>query len=144
MENRELYHYGVKGMKLGVRTSRTVTYRFGDHHTDREKKKMTKIARKVVKSQRKIADVLARDNQVKADRAYRKADMKKYKEYKKRAKRFFAQQRALDRTLSGINDGTLKAGRDFVTRSTYSTNLLLDAAGLYNLRSEHDIRYKIK
>lgn len=144
MENKELYHYGVKGMKWGVRTSRTVEYRFGDKHTNREKKKMTKIARKTIKSQRQTADVLARSNQLKADHAYRQADMKKYKEYTKRAKRFLAHQKFLDKTLSDIDSGQLKAGRDFVTKSTYSSNLLLDAAGWINVRSEHDVRYKIK
>lgn len=142
MDNMELYHYGVKGMKWGVRTSRTVEYRFGDKHTKREKKRMTKIARKVIKSQSQTADVLARDNQRRADSAYRKADMRRCKEYTKRAKRFLAQQQSLDRTLSAIDKGQLKAGRDFVTKSTYSSNLLLDAVGLINVRSEHDVKYK--
>ena len=47
-----------------------------------------------------------------------------------------------EKTLKDIDEGKIKAGRDFVVNSTYSTSLPLDAIGFINLRTERDIDFK--
>ena len=43
--------------------------------------------------------------------------------------------------INDIETGKIKAGKDFVVNSIYSSNILLDAAGLLNVKAERRIDY---
>ena len=158
----ELYHYGVKGMKWGVRTSVYTNNRIGDNYTDRQKKRMTSEAtnllRREVTRNRTIAgqyEKAATKNYKKADKhtwtsekAQSMGDQQKFQKYQGKAWQQLAKQHVnleaaktftnkaniANKHLSDISSGKLQAGRDFVTNHTVSTNLLLSAAGIINVR----------
>lgn len=142
MKQNELKHYGVKGMKWGIiRTKFYTKNSVGDTYTDRQKKKMTKRAIKILNSEKKTYDTLAEDSRAKADISYKRADMAKMREYNKRAKQFLKQSEIMNQKISDIETGKVKAGRDFVTNSEYYTMPLLDMLGYINVQSKHRIDY---
>ena len=79
----ELYHYGVKGMKWGVRKYRTLysetTDAVGDKYTDRQKKRIQKQAESILKGSIKRQTEIANSVNKYADRQYKKADKLVYK-----------------------------------------------------------------
>lgn len=165
----ELYHYGVKGMKWGVRTSVYTKNQIGDDYTDRQRKKMASGAVRVLKKQQTWDTLYAKGYRNSANRAYNRADkhvwtserahnngnQNKYERYQSKAwKQLAKQHQSLEsakhytekaelanKRISDIKSGTLKAGRDFVTNSVYSTNLLLDAAGLINVTRVRSVEF---
>ena len=68
MSNNELYHYGVKGMKWGVRKQRSGLTSFGERRVSRKYKKYSK------KTQAALAKI---ENRLYVD-AYNKANSKAY------------------------------------------------------------------
>jgi hypothetical protein len=132
----ELMHYGVLGMKWGVRrgmVTATTRNQFGDYYTPKQKQKMTKTARKVLSSEYKTASRMGKlyGNSTKKDCI-------------KIGKSHIKQAKMLQKKLEDIDSGKLKAGKDFVTNTTYSTNLLLDAVGLINVGRSQDVKFRDK
>ena len=140
----ELMHYGVKGMRWGVRKDRvtvTTQHRVGDYYTDKEQQKMTKRAVKIYSDRRATSEALAKSNRNAEERHYRKANMEKAEEYKRRAEAYMEQANMYSKHINDIATGTIKAGRDYVVNSEYSTSLLLDAVGFINVRRKDIITY---
>lgn len=171
----ELYHYGVKGMRWGVRKTRLYTStndHVGENYTDRQRKRMKKQARSILKGKIKESDSVAKFYERDAAMAYKKVDrltsksekrqvkgdqegFNKYqsKAWKQVARHITSTQKAeaqrsisrsANKRLSEISNDTLKAGKDYVTNITSSTNLLLSAGGIINWRTERRIDYAKK
>ena len=173
MSTDELYHYGVLGMKWGVRKGNYWTEtqdKVGGNYTDHQKKRMTRQAKSIlnkeIKRSNNIANAYTRD----ANRAYKKVDKLTWKsearqnkgdqagfdKYQskawkqvartitstKKADAATAQSKLASKRLSEINDGTLKAGRDYVTNKRSSTNLPLSALGIVNWSTEKRIDFR--
>lgn len=140
-----LAHYGVKGMKWGVRKGRvevSTTRRTGDYYTSREKDRMTKDAAKIYAKDRRRSEKFAKSYQKGADRNTRKGNMEKAAMYAKKAEQYTKHAKIMSQKMNDLSTGKLKAGRDFVTNNTMSTNLALDVFGLINFRNETYIDYK--
>ena len=170
--DNELYHYGVKGMKWGVRTSVYTKNRIGDNYTDRQKKKMSSAAVRILKKERNWDSIYAKGYQNSANRADKRAnkhaidsekarakgDIDGSQNYQNKAQKQVAKQQQLleaarqhtekaelaSKRINDIESGKLKAGRDFVTNSVYSTNLLLDAAGILNVSRVRTVEFDSK
>ena len=163
--NNELYHYGVKGMKWGVRKDKkrspfTITSRtknqIGPYYSDKEKRKMTDVARKTLTKEETWNRALSEVNTNKANRHKSKADsytskskndkakkqLEKRKEAMALAKEFTNRANIANKRLSDIDSGRLKAGRDFVTNREVSTNVPLDMIGLVNVRVTNTVEFK--
>ena len=144
MEN-ELYHYGVLGMKWGIRKGRvsaSTTRKFGDSFSERTKRKMTKQAVKVSESNRKYmqrqSDGFSRASEIQS----RKGNVAKAADYANVGKNYLKMAKVYEKRVSDINKGTLKAGKDFITNREYSTNLLLDTVGIINVHRETTVDFK--
>lgn len=153
----ELYHFGVKGMKWGVRKQpQTIEERFkkvGDSkfrskfHTvralnvyktakqlaDRDAKYYTKRARAMGKKLNKYTDE-AYYKKYKDLKSLLKASDKanktiwRAKEYESLAKEYMSQSKLYDRKIDDIKTGKLKAGRDFITE--------LKSAGVFSANTD--------
>lgn len=173
MSANELYHYGVKGMKWGVRKS---TYyietqdKVGGNYTNRQKKRMARQAQSILKKQiresnhvadrytkaansvYKKADKLTRKSEArqnKGDQAgFNKYQSKAWKQVAKNiaitqaAKAATAQSKLASKRLSQISNGTLQAGRDYVTNKRTSTDLGLIALGMINWTTEKRVDFR--
>lgn len=164
-DNTELYHYGVKGMKWGVRkdkkrlgevtVSRT-NNKVGPYYSDKDKKKMTDRARKSLTQEERLNRARSEVYSNKANRHKNKADsytnksqhdkakkqLEKRKEAMTLAKEFTKQANTVNKRLSDIDSGRLKAGRDFVTNRKVTTNLALDAIGFVNVQITDTVEFK--
>ena len=122
IKDGELMHYGVLGMKWGIRKGRVsvgTQHKVGDSFNLKDKAKMTKQAIKTLNNQHKQATT-----------------------YAILGKDFVKQAKMLEKKLDDINSNKLKAGKDFVVNTTYSSNLLLDAVGLINISRERKVDFK--
>lgn len=121
MEN-ELYHYGVKGMKWGVRR-----YRNEDGSlTAAGKKRESKTAKRILKKD--IKDSL------KNAAGYEKRSVKrtdKSEIYSKMGKEYLERANVATKFLNKIETGVVEAGKDYITTTKWSMKLdLLYGAGL--------------
>ena len=135
----ELYHYGVKGMKWGVRTKAYTKNTIGDYYTPRQKKVMTKQASKILMNNKKRYEALASQYETSSRRAKNSVEAKRLQEI---SKAYITQSKIYTQRLKDIDAGKIEAGRDFVVNSTYSTNIPLDMIGFINLRTERSVQYK--
>lgn len=134
--NNELYHYGKLGMHWGKRTSVYSTNSLGRVYSDKQKAKMTNRAVKILTKDEYTNQYKAKSQTKKAYRELNKAQnsqdkskisshTEKYNRYMNNANHFLTKANRASSTLNRISSGTIKAGRDFVTNTEVSTNLLL-------------------
>lgn len=173
LNNNELMHYDVLGMKWGVHRGRLTTItndKIGDSYTDRQKKRITKQAKSILgkkirsdNSKAGVYDRAAAKTYKKIDKLVWKSEalqkvgdrsgFEKYqsKAWKKTA-RFINQQTAAQnyknsanmaqKRLKDIDEGVLKASKDFVTNKCSSTNIPLSMLGVINWRTEKRVDFK--
>ena len=138
----ELMHYGVLGMKWGIhkgRVSASTQRVVGRRYSDKVKKRMTKQAVKILEKDQRRFDTLSQQHENRAKRAKNDIAARNDLNASKFEK---TMSKMREKTLKDIDEGKIKAGRDFVVNSTYSTSLPLDAIGFINLRTERDIDFK--
>ena len=121
--NNELYHNGVKGMKWGVRRyqnsdgSLTLTgkRRFKQVSNDAKKSDLhTKNAKWLLKGNSENAKIYSKEMTENAKFSKEVGDYENYKVYMQSAKKFSQQSKIYNKMLKDIDNGTLKAGRDFI------------------------------
>lgn len=142
MFENELYHYGVVGMKWGIRRGRVSAHTeniVGRSYTTKQKKKMTKNAVKILNRRMEGRNRMADSYERAAARS--KTDVSRMSN-ELAARQHRAVAKLYETKIGEIDSGKIKAGRDFVTNSTYSSNLLLDAVGVLNLRTARRVDFK--
>lgn len=172
-KNDELIHYGVKGMKWGVRNGR-IQAETGDSiggvYTTKQKNRIKRQAEKILVKKIKREEQSAASFSKAAEKHYKKADKLVYKSedrqragdqkgfekyqgkaWKHLANQYTNQQAAERATktsqvykkkLDAIQDGTLKAGKDYVTNMTVSSNIPLSMLGYINISTQKRIDFK--
>ena len=141
--NGELYHYGVPGMRWGVRKT---SYVPGVQYSDRQKKKFKRQAVSILKGQSKEAKNYSKIMDNKSTRDYKMADkhvwtsekaqarndQEKFQKYQAKAWKkmgssiqagqksveYLKRSQALDKKLSDIASDKIKAGRDYVVNKS--------------------------
>lgn len=133
-----LMHYGVPGMRWGVRKSR---YENDDGSLNQKGKarfakvsvnerlqnKDTKMAVKELSKQSIRSANLEKMAKKKADKNLW-VSREKYEKYAKRGIEFARQRNIYDKYLTDISSGKMKAGRDFVMEDNRAYNMMLSAA----------------
>lgn len=169
----ELIHYGVKGMKWGVRNGRIQAQtldRIGGAYTSKQKNRIRRQAEKILIKNIDRKERSATSFSKAADKHYKKADKLVYKSearqrigdqkgfekyqgkawkhlanqytYQQAAERDTKTSQAYKKKLNSIQDGTLKAGEDYVTNIVASSSIPLAALGIFNVRTEKRIDFK--
>ena len=70
--------------------------------------------------------------------------MAKYYTNKQKAEKLMAEVKASTKKLKDIDNDRVKAGKDYVTNTTVSTNMLLSLVGIPNIKIEEQIDFKKK
>lgn len=135
-------HYGVFGMKWGIRKGR-VTARtqntIGDTYTNKQRTRMTKQATKLLSKKQKMYEILSKDSENKSIKAKNDIAAKQYRDQSEVHKKIAEMYKI---RINDIETGKIKAGEDFVVNTVYSSSIPLYAMGFLNLRTERGIQYR--
>ena len=146
MRQDELMHYGVKGMKWGVRKSGQVYVRtnnkIGEKYSDRYKNKMSKTAIKIEKNNIKTVEFAKKIDENKVKKYTKNNDTEKLNSTRKALNRYTKELNVMNKRMTDISTGKLKAGKDFVSNYEYSSYPVLFAIGLINFQRTQTVAYK--
>ena len=135
--NEELYHYGVLGMKWGVRRGRTQkAYEKASKKLkkldDRVEKSMTVAGKKARKADRVMSKTSASDAKViKKQRQAEQAQKNLSKDLKKAKKWFTAMEKTFADTDVKLTPEQKDLGKKYIDRINLRTELKYMRAGLY-------------
>lgn len=120
----ELYHYDIKGQKWGVRRyqnkdgSLTIAGKRKFKQISNDAKKSdshTKMAKWLLEGNSDNAKIYAKEMKEIADFNKDFGDRKGYKQYVELGKKYQQDSKKYNQMLKDIDNGVLKAGRDFIT-----------------------------
>lgn len=155
MEN-ELYHYGVPGMKWGVRRyqnkdgSLTSVGKRRFKSVDRSERKQQEHAERakwLLKGNSDNAKIYAKEDREAARDLKFAMSKPDYDRIIEHAKQSIARSKVYDRMIKDIDSGTLKAGRDFITTIGKNGRFTDVENGIVFKKTEKEIqtnRYKAK
>ena len=152
--SNEFYHHGIKGMRWGVRRYQNedgslTSYgkrRFKQVSNNTTKSNShTESAKWFLKGNSENAKVLSKEFVENAKFRKEVGDYKEYNEYIRESKKFMQQSKIYNKMLKDIDNGTLKAGRDFIVTNNKHFGVVDDR--IVFKRSDSEItrsRYKLK
>ena len=156
MENSELYHWGVKGMKWGVRRyqnkdgSLTAAgkRRFKSVASDEKKQQLhTKRAKFLLEGNAENNKISARELKESYKDLKDLMSKKESQLYKKEIDTLLEKSKSYEKLLNDIDSGKIKAGRDFLTNLDSNGHFTSVEDGITFKKSDAEIaknRYKIK
>ncbi len=113
----ELYHFGVPGMRWGVRRYQNVDGSLTSRGRKRFKE-VSKSSKEQERVRKESLKLLGKDLK-RTDRKYEKVNQKFEKtneqKYADKAKAYLSKSKDLKTKISNIDSGSLKAGKDYVT-----------------------------
>lgn len=167
VESTSLTHYGVPGMRWGIRKTR---YTAGGVYTDRKKRKFKREAMSILRKESKDAKTYSKIFENKANKDYAKADkhvwtseraqakgdQAKFEKYQgkawnkllsssiaeRQAKAYLERSKKLDKTFREIEHDELKAGRDYVVNKSYHIGVDIPLGTVLERKRQIDFRQK--